>query len=233
MIQFNLLPNVKVEYLKTKRQKRLIALVATGVVGVCAVINVLLFSIVLGAQPSRLSSLDKSIKNVANDIKSKPDINKILTIQNQLSAIDALHEGKPASTRVFNLVVKITPKNVSIQNFSIDFNTSKIEVTGQSTSFEEMNKFIDTLKFTTVKNALDASLPDTKAFSQVVLSSYSLNEKGAGFNVAFNFDKEIFNSTKDNLNIAVPSITSTRSETERPTDLFKVNLTPAGESKDE
>lgn len=233
MIQFNLLPNVKVDYLKTKRLKRLIALIAVGVVGVCAVIVVSLFSVVLGAQPSRLSSLDKSIKGIVEDIKSKPDINKILTIQNQLSQIDRLHEEKPVATRVFNLIVKITPKNVSVQNFTIDFANSKIEVTGQSTSFEEMNKFIDTLKFTTVTNTLDTNLPSTKAFSQVVLSSYSLNDKGAGFNVAFNFDKEIFNSAKDTLRVEVPNITSTRSETERPTDLFKVNLTPAEEGENE
>lgn len=233
MIQFNLLPNVKVEYLKTKHQKRTIALIATGVVLACAFVVASLFSIVLGVQPRRLSSLDNSIKNVVNEIKSKPDINKILTIQNQLSEIDKLHTEKPVATRVFSLIVNITPKNVSIENFTIDFLTSKIEVSGQAVSFEEMNKFIDTLKFTTIKNTIDSNLPDTKAFNQVVLSSYALNEKGASYSVTFNFDKEIFNSDKDGIGLEVPSITSTRSETERPTDLFKENLIPTQEGADE
>lgn len=233
MIQFNLLPNVKVEYLKIKRQKRIISLVAAGVILACSVVLIGLFSIVLGVQPNRLSGLDKSIKSISNDIKSKKDINKILTIQNQLTAIDGLHEDKPVTTRLSNLLVKITPKDVSIQNFTVDFKTLKIDVTGQAKSFEEMNKFIDTLKFTTLKKGDSSNGESTKAFSQVVLNSYSLSDKGAGFVVSFIYDNEIFKSSSENLTLEVPSITSTRSETERPTDLFKINQTPTGEGDDE
>lgn len=233
MIQFNLLPNVKVEYLKIKRQKRVISLVAAGVILACSVVLIGLFSIVLGVQPNRLSGLDKSIKSISNDIKSKKDINKILTIQNQLTAIDGLHEDKPVATRLSNLLVKITPKDVSIQNFTVDFKTLKIDVTGQAKSFEEMNKFIDTLKFTTLKKGDSSNGESTKAFSQVVLNSYSLSDKGAGFVVSFIYDNEIFKSSSENLTLEVPSITSTRSETERPTDLFKINQTPTGEGDDE
>lgn len=228
MIQFNLLPDVKVEYLKTKRLKRVITIVAVAVIAVCSVILISLFSIVLGVQPRMLSNLDKSIKGVANDIKSTQDINKVLTIQNQLTQIDALHDGKPRIERLFTYITQITPRNVSVESFDVDLLASKIEVKGQALSIEEMNKYIDTLKFTTI-NYGDNTTPEKKAFPKVVLNSYSINAKGAGFGVSLTYEPDIFKSDKTNLKLVVPKITSTRSETERPTDLFKTNLTPTGE----
>ena len=88
-----------------------------------------------------------------------------------------------------------------------------------------MNKFVDTLKFTTIDYG-DGKAADKKAFNLVVLSSYSINEKGAGFSISFSYDPDIFKSDKTTLKLVVPKITSTRSETERPTDLFKINETP-------
>lgn len=232
MIQFNLLPSVKIEYMKAKRLKRTITLVAAITTGVCAVILIALYSVVLLAQPRRLNSLDSSIKSALNDLKNTGDINKILTIQNQLTVIDKLHSEKPATERLPVYLTQITPKAVSVQNFTIDYVTNSIDVTGQAPSFEEMNKYVDTLKFTTIDKG-DDSKEEPKAFSQVVLSSYSLNEKGAGFNVKFNFDPVIFASDQTAIKLVVPKITSTRSETERPTDLFKINDTPVKPQEDQ
>lgn len=232
MIQFNLLPAVKINYLKTKRLKRTIFLSATLLIAVCVIVTGAFYSVVMVAQQKQLSSLDKKIKTVASDIQSTKDINKVLTIQNQLSAIDKLHVDKPEIMRLFTYITQITTKAVSVQSFSVDFATFKIEVQGQAPSVEEMNKYVDTLKFTTIDGASEASGSKNKnAFTQVVLSSYSLNDKGAGFSVSFNYNPDIFNSAETSLKLSVPKITSTRSETERPTDLFKVNQTPIGEEE--
>lgn len=232
MIQFNLLPDVKIQFMKAKRLKRTITLVAVITTGACAVILMALFSVVLIAQPNRLSSLDKSIKSTLSEIKNTGDINKILTIQNQLTVIDKLHSEKPSTERLPLYLTQITPKAVSVQTFSIDYAANTIDVTGQAPSFEEMNKYVDTLKFTTIDKG-DGAATNPKAFSQVVLSSYSINEKGAGFSVKFNFDPIIFASNQTKITLVVPKITSTRSETERPTDLFKVNETPVQTEEDQ
>ena len=230
MIQFNLLPNVKIEYLKTKRLKRMISLSAAGVTALCTIVLVSLFSVVILAQPNQLDNLDKNIKSTADKIKNTPDINKILTIQNQLTAIDALHEGKPRVENLFTYITQITPIAISVDTFNVDIEGSKIDVKGQAPSIEEMNKYIDTLKFTKIDYG-DGSEPEKTAFSQVVLSSYSINEKGAGFSVTFKYDPDIFLSDKSKLTLVVPRITSTRSATERPSDLFKVNLTPTDDEE--
>jgi len=230
MIQFNLLPAVKVSYLKVKRLKRTIFFSATLLIIICAVVTGAFYYVVLVAQQKQLSSLDGKIKTVAGDIQSTKDINKVLTIQNQLSSIDSLHANKPETMRLFTYITQITTKAVSIQSFNLDFTTNKIDVQGQAPSVEEMNKYVDTLKFTTIDGASEASGQNGKnAFTQVVLSSYSLNDKGAGFSVSLNYNKYIFDSSETSLKLSVPKITSTRSETERPTDLFKVNQTPIGE----
>lgn len=227
MIQFNLLPTVKAEYLRTKRLKRIISLVSALVIAVCVGILAILFTIVFVIQPRMLNNLDKSIKSVANDIKSTKDINKVLTIQNQLIAVSGLHDQKPRAERLFTFLTQTTPANISIESFDVDISSSKINVSAQAKTVVDMNKYVDILKFTDV-NYGDDSTPETKAFSLVVLNSYAVSEDGVAFSVSFGYVPDILSVEKSKLKLVVPNITSTRSETERPTDLFKINTTPDG-----
>lgn len=231
MIQFNLLPNVKVEFIKVRRMKRLVLMSATGVIGVSLGIVVILVVVVFFWQNTSLKNLDKSIKSYAGDLKSQTDIDKVLTVQNQLSSIDSLHSQKPEVARVFGYLTQITPSKITVATMSVDFVTPNISVTGQAPSLEEVNKYVDTIKFTTVGNSdsTTAVASGTKAFSQVVLSAYSLDSKGASFTITLTYDPLIFDSSETNLKLTVPQITSTRSATEQPADLFKENVTPLEE----
>jgi len=228
MIQFNLLPEIKIEYLRTKKLKRKILIFASASIGLSVLVSASLYGVVFGVQPQRLKSLENSIQSISSEIKSTKDLNKILTIQNQLSKIDGLHKDKPSVMKLFTYVTQITPSLISVQSLNVMFDTPTIEVSGQAPKVEEMNKYIDTLKFTTIDYG-DGGDNSKKAFNQVVLSSYSINEKGVGFRINFNYEPDIFMSDKENLKLVVPKITSTRSATERPADLFKVNETPTGE----
>lgn len=232
MIQFNLLPDVKIQYLKTKRLKRLILLASALGVSVCAIILIVMFSVVLGIQPRTLTNLNDSINKTLNEIKSTEDLEKILTIQNQLTKIDSLHQAKPSVEKMFLYLTQTTPSNISIDSFDVDLVTSKITVKGQAPSVAEMNKYVDTIKFTTVDygNEEDKST-DKRAFTQVVLVSYSSNDKGTGFSLSFAFEPDIFKSDQTKLKLIVPKITTTRSGTESPAALFKENVTPTGEEE--
>lgn len=229
MIQFNLLPSVKIEYIKARRQKRLVALIAAGTIIGCLALLAVLISVVFVGQRLKLNNLDKSIKAAAAELRVKPDINKILTIQNQLTAIDQLHKDKPETRRMLNYIAQVTPSKISLQSFSIDFSTTAISFTGQAPSLEEVNKFVDTLKFTTISRDGEENSNADKAFSQVVLSAFGRDDKGASFTISLNFDSAIFDSEETTLQLTVPKITSTRSETERPADLFQQNSTPITE----
>lgn len=232
MIQFNLLPNVKVEFIKVRRTKRLVLLSATSVIGVSLGIVAILAVVVFAWQNQNLKNLDKNIKSYASDLRSQSDIDKVLTVQSQLSSIDDLHSQKPEVARVFGYLTQVTPSKITVATLSVDFITPTVSITGQAPTLEEVNKYVDTLKFTTVgkedkETAVEAG---AKAFSQVVLSAYSLDSRGASFTITLVYDPMIFDSAETNLKLTVPQITSTRSETERPADLFKENVTPLEET---
>jgi len=228
MIQFNLLPNVKVELIAAKKTKHLVLLVATFVVVGSLSVVTILATVVLVWQTTSLKDLDRNIKASANDLRSQTDIDKVLTVQNQLSSIDGLHSQKPEVARVFGYLAQITPSKITVATLAVDFATPTIAITGQAPSLEEVNKYVDTLKFTTVDNKDKGSVVQSgsKAFSAVVLSSYSIDSSGASFSITLNYEPMIFSSAETNIKLTVPQITSTRSETERPADIFKENATP-------
>lgn len=221
MIQFNLLPDVKLQFIKTKKIQRLVFSVSTVVVIVSLVILLLLFSVVDGLQKRNLNSLDSTISTDTTKIQSTPDLNKILTIQNQLDSLPSLDAQKPAVGRLFTYIAQLTPINVNINDFKIDFGLHTWNITGTADSLSTINEFVDTLKFTTYKtNAAGATV--TNAFSDVVLSSYGIGGTGAvaaSYGINLNYDPTIFNSA-DTVNLTVPNIISTRSEVEQPQGLF-------------
>lgn len=225
MIQFNLLPDIKLQYVKSRRTKHLVFVAATIVGGVSLGVLVLLFTGVNVLQKRHLNNLSSDIKVYSAQLENVQDLDKILTIQNQLSSLDSLHDNKPAVTRLFNFLPKFTPNAVTITKLDLDFSAGTISISGNADSISTINKFTDTLKFT--KYTVDGKQPETdnNAFTKVVLTSFALNTeekdtaKKASYQISLNFNIAIFDNTK-NVDLAVPNIISTRSETEKPRALF-------------
>jgi len=217
MIQFNLLPDVKIEFIKAKRLKNTIVLVSIISASAALFILIVLVGFVNGAQKKHMNDLTKDIKKYDNQLQGTKDLDKILTIQNQLNSLVALHDAKPAATRLFDDITAITPAAVSISKFDIDFTLSTITIEGNADTLVTVNKFIDTLKFTTYK-ATDGRT-DNKAFSDTVMTTFNRDEKNATYTINAKFNPDIFNS-KLAITLTVPKIISTRSETEKPTALF-------------
>lgn len=217
MIQFNLLPDVKLAYIRTHQTKRLVTLVAISVTALAVGLTMLLFVVVNVLQKRTLSNLDKDIKKYSADLKNTPDVNKVLTIQNQLNSLPGLHEKKVVATRLFDYLTKLTPIQASIADFDIDFTTNTISFNGRADNLSVVNKFADTLKFTTytVKDSNQSS----KAFSEVVLSNFSRADK-TQYQLDAKFDPTIFDVNTE-VELSVPNIISTRSATEKPSELFQ------------
>jgi ABC-type lipoprotein release transport system permease subunit len=81
MIQLNLLPDVKIEYLRTNRNKRLVIGISLIVIVASIGILLLLASIVYGFQKKNLSDLNKDIATYNKQLKDTPELDKVLTIQ--------------------------------------------------------------------------------------------------------------------------------------------------------
>lgn len=218
MIQFNLLPDVKLQYIRTRRRKRTVAAFCTLITGASVAILVVMFLITNVYQKVTLSSLDKEIKANTKKLQDTPDIDKILTIQNQLNSLPALHAKKPVATRLFSYVSQVTPAQVSISKLNVNFDENSMEFEGAADKLETVNKFVDTLKFSEFTTTADKS--SRKAFTGVTLTNYGRDEKGATYTINLTFDPAIFSSDSEGIQLIVPKIITTRSETERPNALF-------------
>lgn len=217
MIQFNLLPDVKLQYLKARRTQHLVITASLVAIGLSLFVMIVLIGTVDVLQKKNLRDLHHDITHYSNQLKSTPNLGKILTVQNQLQALTSLHNNKPVASRLFDFLKQVTPSAASISQFSVDFTQNNISVTGNANSLDVVNTYVDTLKFTTYKNSNGAN---ANAFSSVVLAEFSRTVSGASYTITANFDPNIFNNS-DNVSLTVPNIITTRSAIDQPTDLFK------------
>jgi hypothetical protein len=227
--QLNLLPEVKLEYLKTSRNKRLVFSVSMIVIIASVAVTLLLVSIAYVFQKKNLSDLNGDIKTYNEQLQAMPDLSKVLTIQNQLSTLTGLHQDKPVAARLFNYLPLITPSTASITQLDVDFEANTMTITGTAPSLDVANTFTDTLKFTTYHVTTSTDSDTAKgdpAFKDVVLSQFVRNNSGATYTITTSFDQAIFNSSNA-IGLNVPKITSTRSATEQPTELFQTAPAPA------
>lgn len=235
MIQFNLLPDVKIQYLKARYRQRLAVGASVAVSGFFLTVLILLFLFVRVAQPHQMDAVGDDIKSTTDELNKTKDLNKILTIQNQLKSLPGLHDSKVISSRLFDYLTKVTPAQASISGVAIDFTTNTLSLEGNTDAISTVNKFTDTLKFTTFSVGGDQS-KESKAFSNVVLSSFSVATEPTGatnknkqvtYKIDFTFDPAIFANTKQSdgkpteVKLTVPKTITTRSELEQPGSLFE------------
>lgn len=220
MIQFNLLPDIKLEYIKAERTKRTVVVIASTVTGLSFAVFLLLFITVNVLQKKHISDLTNDINSNVSELESIEDLDKILTVQNQLDNLTGLHEQKPVAARLFTYLPQLVPQQASLTDLNLSFEESLIEFSGDADSLTTVNKFVDTLKFT--EYTVDEQ--KARAFSDVVLADFSATEGGVNFDVVLKFDPYIFDSA-NSVTLTVPNIISTRSETEKPSeDIFREPL---------
>lgn len=223
MIQLNLLPDVKLEYIKAERERRLVIVVST--LATTVAIGILFLNFGFGQlQKKHLSDLNSDISTKSHKLQAQPEINKILTVQNQLKSLTALHDAKPAAGKMFDFLNQLTPVEVSISSLQMDYTTQIVTLSGSAKAISDVNRYVDTLKFTTYSTEFNKT--DTKAFSNVVLSSFAVaanstaNALPVSYSVTFMNDPLLF-STVSPAKLKVPTQITTRSEISQPTDLFK------------
>ncbi|HXE10141.1 MAG TPA: PilN domain-containing protein [Verrucomicrobiae bacterium] len=222
MIQLNLLPDVKLEYIKAQRARRLVMSISVLVTGVAVLILILLLG-VNGLQKKHLKDLSRDIANENSELQRKPNIGRVLTVQNQLGSLTQLHDSNPAVSRLFDYLNQVTPASVAITSLQMDFTQNTATISGTSASLANVNQYIDTLKKSTFTTDSDDSAQP--AFSNIVLSAFGLNtgakdpSQAANYTVTLAYDKNIFDTTQK-VKLTVPS-SGTRTQVAQPTDLFQ------------
>ncbi len=221
MIQFNLLPDIKLAYIKAQRQKQLITSVSVIASVAAIVLFVLLLFTVHVAQKKNMNDLTADIKTQSNDLAKTEDLNKILTVQNQIGALDDLHSSKVVSSRLYGYLQQVTPTQVAISQLEVDFEGNTMSITGTAQSLAAINTYTDALKFT--KYTTDTSDEKASAFSSVVLASFARTDGKNSYTITLNFEPTIF-SQDEKVQLVVPQMVSSRSSVERPSALFQQNI---------
>jgi Tfp pilus assembly protein PilN len=222
MIQFNLLPDVKLEYVRAQRTKHTVISTAVIAAGSAFLIFLLLFLAVHVVQAKSINDLNNDIKKYSTQLKNTPDLDKILTIQSQLAVLPKLHADKAAASRTFTFIQQITPPTVTLTDVTTDYAAHTITITGLSASLDNVNTLVDTMKFTKYSTK---DTTDQKAFTGVVMSEFTRVTKSATFTVTANYDPAIFDNASD-VSLKVPNGISTSSVVGQPTNLFQKTVTP-------
>lgn len=214
-VQINLLPDVKQHYVKAERSRNMTVSIAILVAAAAFGFFLVMLLIVYGLQKKQLSDVNKDISSVTSQLKQIDNIDKVLTVQNQLGTLQSLHSQKHISSRVFSFLTQLTPVQVHIGSVSVDFANDTMVISGTADSQTSVNTYIDTLKFTTYK--FSDSDTATKAFSPVVENSFGFNNGKATYALTATFDPKLFSN--DNLDsqgkILAPQLTIPQQVTTR------------------
>jgi hypothetical protein len=159
------------------------------------VIFVFLLMTVHVFQKKNMSDLTKDIATSSKELRQTPNLSKMLTVQSQLNSLTGLHDAKPTTSRLFSFMNQLTPTEASISQLKLDMETKSVSISGEATTLDVVNRFVDSIKYTKYKTA-DSS--DTKqAFSNVVLTTFDRDEKKATYTIDFAVDTDIFSNASD------------------------------------
>lgn len=225
MIQLNLLPDLKKEFIKSQKTKGVVIstsiLVTIGAVGLSA----LLFVYVTFLQQLQINLATDDIKQKEKQLSSVTDITKYLTVQAQLAVLPDLHNAKGSYSRLFDFLGVITPgppNSVALGNLQLSTAEKTIIVSGTTASFETLNVFVDTLKHAEIsykKNGQGETITE-KMFNQALVQTSGLAHVGPAIVVSFAiktvYNPSVFDVQNTGMTAKVPSITTTQSVTQSP-----------------
>ncbi|MGD8374048.1 MAG: hypothetical protein PVI21_04280 [Candidatus Woesebacteria bacterium] len=226
-IQLNLLPDVKKEYLKSQKNKAMVISGAILVTIASVAISVLLVIYVLVGQQLQMSIITGEIKDKTTELNNVQNLEKYLTIQNQLAALPGLHDGKGAYSRMFTFLPILNPSapnNVKLSVFQLSAADSEgaAYFTGTTATYESLNVFLDTLNNAEVTYTPQGSTQPTvaKMFTSAIVQSSSLasvnNVSTVSFTIRAIYDPAVFDATNTDVTASVPNIVTTPSVTGSP-----------------
>lgn len=215
MIQINLIPDVKLEMLRTQRVRNIaisISVLAAIVAGAAVALLALLYVGQIGLQ----AKYKADIKKEYAQLSQTKDINNALTVQGQLAKISDLNDNRSVDSRLFDVLTKINPSapdNVKIARVDIDPSTSTLTIEGSAAGgYPSTEVFRKTILHTNVtyqkenggENRTDPLTTDVDLKD----TSYGQDDTGAKvvrFTVSFKYLDNMFDNGIKNVVVAGPT----------------------------
>lgn len=227
MIQLNLLPDIKKEFIRAQRARNAVisASILTILISIGVVVVAALY--VYAGQTIQIALANGDISSQTQQLKKISELDKYLTIQNQLSALPTLHKDKTIYSRLFDYLPILNPSapnNMTLASLQVDEEQGTVLFTGTSPNFEALNVFKDTLQNAEVKYQADGSDKTIKLFSKVIVEAATLgrtnNQLLVNFSIRGTYDDVVFAASTTNAQINVPNIQTTQSVLQSPKPVF-------------
>jgi hypothetical protein len=228
MIELNLLPDVKKEFIRAQRIRNTVISGAIIVSLVCGGLVALLAVFVYAGQGVIINNLKQQITENHTKLAGQQEINKYLAIQSQLAALDTAAGQRSVYGRVLDALPALNPaapNNVTLYDFSINKADSSATMSGQAATFEVVNNFKNTLeKSALVYTDSTGKEFNTPLFPTVTSGVPALSEVNgksiAAFNFTMTFAPEAFDPSNSNIKILVPKLVTSDSDQNAPKELF-------------
>ena len=234
MIEINLLPNVKRELLKTRvMRNRVISI--SFLVGGASIAAVVVLALILGSQIAGEAVQNGVIKDRNDKLMAVEDLNKVVTIQNQLTKINEQHSRKKINSRIFDVVTAVNPvvpNNVSFSDIKVNPESKTITLEGSAvngySALETLKKTILNTKVQTTDGDKSSEVSLTKEIKDgdTSFGENSEGKKVLQFSFSFEYAEELLAPANNGtVSVLTPTgkVDVTDSRQGIPDSLFKSN----------
>jgi len=177
MLNINLVPEVKKEQARVKKVNLSVTTFAF-VVGGVLLTAVLILGSLLGFRSTRISSVDKSIKKIEDELVAYKELeDSVLTLENGLADIKQIVTGGRDWTIFYGDIEKAMPADTQFSSFKVSGNTVTADVNGKDV--KSIDRFIKS--FSDFKNS-----GGNNVYANVVVNGYTTKDNGeVSFQVVF------------------------------------------------
>ena len=234
MIEINLLPNVKRELLKTRAMRNRVISISF-LVGGASIAAVVVLALILGSQIAAEAVQSGVIKDRNDKLIAVEDLNKVVTIQHQLTKINEQHSGKKINSRIFDVVTAVNPvapNNVSFSDIKVNPESKTITLEGSAvngySALETLKKTILNTKVQTTDGDKSSEVSLTKEIKDgdTSFGENSEGKKVLQFSFSFEYAEELLEPA-NNGTVSVLTPTGKADVTDSrqgiPDSLFKSN----------
>lgn len=192
MININLLPNSRLDKIKAAKRQRSISAFTVIAIVIGMAIPVILLIIWLG-QKGVIVLTQRSIDRQTEELGKVENLDRILTVQNQLNALPVLNQQRLYQSTFLALLPKLLPANVSLTEIGIVENGT-VRVVGAAPSASPIEDFIAIVKRTELFKENEFRL----AFASVVPNNITPSSEGEStFEVVFTIDPVLLQRSFD------------------------------------
>ena len=234
MIEINLLPNVKRELLKTRAMRNRVISISF-LVGGASIAAVVVLALILGSQIAAEAVQGGVIKDRSDKLMAVEDLNKVVTIQHQLTKINEQHSGKKINSRIFDVVTAVNPvapNNVSFSDIKVNPESKTITLEGSAvngySALETLKKTILNTKVQTTDGDKSSEVSLTKEIKDgdTSFGENSEGKKVLQFSFSFEYAEELLApASNGTVSVLTPTgkVDVTDSRQGIPDSLFKSN----------